>query len=220
MGAIVNERATCEGCGLEQVVPALAVGDVARCPRCRGRVAQHRPADAVRAAALAIAALILLLPANLLPILEIEYMGRTKASTVWGGCVALWDEGMWIVAALVFAASMLIPFLKLAAIFFLCWLDGSGRAMRVRAWMLRQVERIGRWSMLDVFLLAILVALVKLDSLSSARPGAGLFFFAAVVVLTMLASASFHPRSLWRELAHETPGRPSPDATPGRESPA
>jgi paraquat-inducible protein A len=201
---MAHQRTTCESCGLEQVVPPLAVGEVARCARCRTRLAQHRPADAARAAALAIAALILLLPANLLPILEIEYMGRTKASTVWGGCVALWDEGMWLVAALVFAASMLIPFLKLAAIFGLCWLDGSGRALRVRAWSLRQVERIGRWSMLDVFLLAILVALVKLDSLSSARPGAGLFFFAAVVVLTMLASASFHPRSLWRELAQES----------------
>jgi paraquat-inducible protein A len=108
---MAHQRTTCESCGLEQVVPPLAVGEVARCARCRTRLAQHRPADAARAAALAIAALILLLPANLLPILEIEYMGRTKASTVWGGCVALWDEGMWLVAALVFAASMLIPVL-------------------------------------------------------------------------------------------------------------
>lgn len=136
-------------------------------------------------------------------------MGRTKASTVWGGCVALWDEGMWAVATLVFAASIAVPFLKLIAIFALCWLDGSGRWVRARGWTLRQIERIGRWSMLDVFLLAVLVALVKLESLSSARPGAGLFFFAAVVVLTILASASFDARGMWREIDRErAPGEP------------
>lgn len=183
--------------------------------RCRQRVAQHRPADAARAAALSLAALVLLVPANLLPILEIEYLGRTKASTVWGGCVALWDEGMWMVATLVFVASIAVPFAKLAAIFLLCWLDGSGRAVRARAWTLRQIERIGRWSMLDVFLLAVLVALVKLDSLSSAHPGAGLFFFAAVVVLTILASASFDARTLWQELDVEGRAEPSsPTALP------
>lgn len=155
------------------------------------------------AAAFAAAALILLVPANTLPILEIEYMGRTKASTVLGGCTALWDEGMWAVAALVFAASIAVPFAKLAAIFGLCWLDGSGRLVRARAWTLRQIERIGRWSMLDVFLLAVLVALVKLDSLSSAHPGAGLYFFAAVVVLTIVASARFDSRGLWQELDRE-----------------
>ncbi len=130
----------------------------------------------MRAAAFALSALVLLVPANLLPILEIEYMGRTKASTVWGGCVALWDEGMWAEAALVFIASIAIPFLKLLAIFILCWLDGSGRLVASRVWTLRQIERIGRWSMLDVFLLAVLVALVQMESLSSAHPGAGLFF--------------------------------------------
>lgn len=158
----------------------------------------------MRAAAFALSALVLLVPANFLPILEIEYMGRTKASTVWGGCVALWDEGMWAVAALVFIASIAIPFLKLLAIFVLCWLDGSGRLVAIRAWTLRQIERIGRWSMLDVFLLAVLVALVKMESLSSAHPGAGLFFFSAVVVLTIFASASFDGRGLWQELATES----------------
>lgn len=212
----VPSHVTCHGCGLSQGVPELPVGGVARCCRCHARVAQHRPADATRAAALALAALVLLLPANLLPILEIEYMGREKASTVWGGCVALWDEGMWMVAALVFAASIAIPFLKLAAIFALCWLDGSGRLVRARAWTLRQIERIGRWSMLDVFLLAVLVALIKLDSLSSARPGAGLFFFAAVVVLTMLSAASFDARGLWSELVREQ----APDADSSPRSPA
>jgi paraquat-inducible protein A len=206
--------ATCHGCGLAQRVPPLPSGGVATCVRCRARVAQHRPADAMRAAAFALAALVLLVPANLLPILEIEYMGRTKASTVWGGCVALWEEGMWAVAALVFIASIAIPFLKLVAIFGLCWSDGSGRLVSLRAWTLRQIERIGRWSMLDVFLLAVLVALVKLDSLSSAHPGSGLFFFAGVVVLTILASASFDARGLWQELSTEWDIRNRPLRSP------
>ena len=197
------QRTTCHGCGLEQRVPTLHHGDVARCPRCGHRVAGRTDGDRVSAAALALGALILLVPANLLPILEIEYLGRVRSNTVWSGCVALWDEGMGVVAVIVFLASMAIPFLKLAAIFLLASLDGTGRAIAMRAGLLRFVESIGRWSMLDVFLLAILVALVKLGSLSSARPGTGLFFFAGVVVLTMFASAAFDPRAMWRELKLE-----------------
>ncbi len=162
---------------------------------------------------MALAALVLLLPANLWPILEIEYLGRVNASTVWSGCVALWDEGMWVVAAVVFLASIAVPFLKLGSIFLLCWLDGSQRLVGLRIWLLRQTERFGRWSMLDVFLLAILVALVKLDTLSSARPGPGLFFFSAVVVLTMIASASFDSRSLWQELRTEVDAAPRTAST-------
>jgi paraquat-inducible protein A len=198
-------------------VPELPVGAVARCPRCSHRVAQHRPNDATSVAALALAALVLLVPANTIPILEIEYLGRTQASTVWSGCVALWDEGMKAVAVVVFLASIAVPFAKLAALFLLCAMDGSGRWVRLRMWMLRATERIGRWSMLDVFLLAVLVALVKLDSLSSARPGGGLFFFAAVVVLTMIASARFDPRALWLEVRAEAEAQGAPNGrTDGR----
>jgi len=215
-------RTTCDACGLEQRLPALGPSDRARCRRCgrvlvtpalaertdRGfgqRIGVVRQRDANRAAALALAALVLLVPANALPILELEYLGRVKASTVWSGCMALWQDDMWVVATVVFLASIAIPFLKLGAIFTLTMLAGSGRLVALRAKTLVVLEAVGRWSMLDVFLLAVLVAVVKLDSLSNARPGAGLFFFAAVVVLTIFSSASFDTRTLWRELAEERP---------------
>jgi paraquat-inducible protein A len=201
-------RVPCHVCGLTQTVPALQEGDAAHCSRCDAVVVDasgsaRRHLGARRAGALALAALVLLVPANLLPILELEYLGRTKASTVWGGCVALWDDGMWVVATVVFLASIVVPFLKLGLIFVLAMLDGTGSAVDLRSRALRFIERIGRWSRLDVFLLAVLVAVVKLDSISSARPGAGLLFFAGVVVLTMLASASFDPAAAWRELGRE-----------------
>ncbi|MFO0828530.1 MAG: paraquat-inducible protein A [Phycisphaerales bacterium] len=200
--------ATCDACGLEQRLPPLKRGERARCRRCSRRLWTPSDApswrDAHVPAALALAALVLLIPANTLPILELVYLGRVSSSTVWGGCIALWDEGMWAVATIVFAASIAIPFLKLGAIFLLAMFSGSGRFVAARAKTLVVLEAVGRWSMLDVFLLAVLVAVVKLDTLSSARPGPGLFFFAAVVVLTMLSSASFDTRVLWRELAEET----------------
>jgi paraquat-inducible protein A len=198
-----TRHTACHGCGLEQGVPPLPIGGVARCARCAARLAERRPADAQRAAALALTALILLVPANLLPILELQYLGRVSSSTIWSGCVALWNEGMWLVAGIVFLVSIIVPFAKLWAVFVLAWLDGSGRQVALRAKLLRTIEFVGRWSMLDVFLLAILVALIKLGSMSKATPGPGLFFFAAVVVLTMFASSSFHPSALWRELRVE-----------------
>lgn len=197
---------SCPRCGLEQRLPSLPPGGSACCVRCATRLWTAPRGDATTAAALALAALIFLVPANLEPILTLEYLGRTRSSTVWGGCVALWDEGMWVVAIVVFAASIVIPFAKLAAIFFLAAAAGSGRWIALRGRLLRWLETIGRWSMLDVLLLAILVALVKLDTLSSARPGPGLFFFAGVVVLTMFATSAFDARALAREAAQEAVG--------------
>ncbi|MBL9149981.1 MAG: paraquat-inducible protein A [Phycisphaerae bacterium] len=193
-------RTVCHACGLEQHVRPLGPSERARCARCSRPLLTHASGDASRAAAVALAALILLIPANVLPILELEYLGRVSASTVWGGCVALWNERMWLVATIVFLASIAIPFAKLAAIFYLSIYAGTRRMVAFRARLLVALEVVGRWSMLDVFLLAVLVAVIKLDSLSSARPGPGLFFFAAVVVLTMVSSALFDSRALWREL--------------------
>jgi paraquat-inducible protein A len=139
------------------------------------------------------------LPANIYPILQMELYGAHSENTVLDGCVALFQHGERLVAVIVFLASILIPFLKLLGLFYLVITTrfASRRRRLERTWIYRLIDVIGPWAMLDVFLLAILVALVKLGELATVRPGPGLFAFAAVVVLTILATTSFDPSQIW-----------------------
>ena len=130
-----------------------------------------------------------------------NFYGAYSESTVWDGCVSLFQKGEWLVAAIVFSASILIPLLKLLGLFYLVIATKFGftRWRRERAWIYKFIDVIGPWAMLDVFLLAILVALVKLGDLASVLPGRGLLAFTAMVALTILASASFDPKQIWAE---------------------
>jgi len=152
---------------------------------------------------LALAALILYVPANTYPIMRMTYLGRTSENTIWSGCRHLFHHGSYGVAAIGFAASIVIPLLKLIGLFFLVLTARSSRWRQERMRIFRFVEIIGRWSMLDVFLLSIMVGLVKLGELATVVPGPGINAFAAVVVLTMLASASFDPRIIWEPPAED-----------------
>jgi paraquat-inducible protein A len=145
--------------------------------------------------------LILYIPANIYPILRMERYGAYSESTVWDGCVKLFQNGQWVVALIVFLASIMIPMLKLLGLFYLVVTAQvrSARRRRERTLVYKVIEVIGPWAMLDVFLLAVLVALVKLGEIATVRPGPGLLAFTSVVVLTILASASFDPRAIWEE---------------------
>jgi paraquat-inducible protein A len=151
-------------------------------------------------AALALAALIFYVPANVYPILRMNWYGAYSESTVWDGVASLFRQDQWFVATIVFLASIVIPLVKLLGLFFLvATANLESRWLRQeRTWIYRIIDVVGPWAMLDVFLLAILVALVKLDQFAAVWPGPGLPAFAAVVVLTLLASASFDPESIWR----------------------
>jgi paraquat-inducible protein A len=186
-------------CGLIQHLGPVSEGMVAECSRCGSRILKARRDSLGRTAALSLAALVLYVPANLYPIMRMEFHGVFTESTVWDGCVRLFQDGQWLVAIIVFLASLLIPLLKLVALFFLVISTrlNSQRAQVARARIYAVIEVIGPWAMLDVFLLAILVALVKLGRIATVTPGPGLLAFASVVVLTLLASASFDPRQLW-----------------------
>ncbi len=191
----------CRTCGLLQRVGELRPGTAAECCRC-GAILGEREVDSLRrTAAFSLAALILYVPANVYPILRMNYYGAYSESTVWDGCVGLFQNGQWVVAVIIFLASILIPLFKLLGLFFLVATTraGSARQRRQRTWIYRVIEVIGPWAMLDVFLLATLVALVKLKQLVSVLPGPGLLAFTAVVVLTILASASFDPASIWED---------------------
>lgn len=188
----------CKVCGQIQRLPELGPGLVAACFRCGSALAGPKT-DPVNTLALTVAALILYLPANLYPILRVEWYGAYSENTVWEGCVRLYQSGEWLVAIVVFLASIAIPLLKLLGLFFLV----ATRKFRFARWqrerfrIYRFLDVIGPWAMLDVFLLSILVALVKMRQLATILPGPGLLAFTALVILTILATASFDPRSIW-----------------------
>jgi len=189
----------CEGCGLLQRVDDLAPGTSAECIRCGSTLARQSYGGADATLALTLAALVLYIPANIYPILSMNMYGAYTENTVWDGVVSLFQYNQYFIAVVVFLASIVIPLLKLMGLFFLVasvkW--GRGRRLRARTRIFRFIDLIGPWAMLDVFLVAILVALVKLGDIGRIIPGPGLIAFTAVVVLTMLASQSFDPRLIW-----------------------
>lgn len=189
----------CEGCGLAQRVDDLAPGTSAECIRCGSTLASEAFGGADVTLALTLAALVLYVPANIYPILSMSMYGAYTENTVWDGVVSLFQYNQYFIAIVVFLASIVIPLLKLLGLFFLVasvkW--GKGRRLRARTRIFRFIDLIGPWAMLDVFLVAILVALVKLGDIGRIIPGPGLIAFTAVVVLTMLASQSFDPRLIW-----------------------
>lgn len=194
---------SCNTCGLLQQVDALPPGRVAECARCASRLTEGPRGSLQLTAALALAALILYVPANIYPILRMHLYGGYTESTVWDGVVGLANADQWFVAIIVFLASIVIPVMKLCGLLYLVVTTRFrlGRRLRERTRIYRFIDVIGPWAMLDVFLLAVLVALVKLGQIATILPGAGLIAFSAVVVLTLLASASFDPKLIWQERA-------------------
>jgi len=195
---------TCNICGLVQTIEELRPGTAAQCSRCGSTLARAKVNSLARTAAFSLAALIFYVPANIYPMLRMEYYGAYSENTVWDGCVRLFQDGQWLVAIIVFCASILIPLFKLLGLFFLVTTTQfkSKRLQQERTWVHQIIEVIGPWAMLDVFLLSVLVALVRLRQLATVLPGPGLLAFTAVVVLTILASASFDPKLIWRQPAH------------------
>jgi paraquat-inducible protein A len=190
----------CPVCGLAQRVAPAARGAVFECARCGAFLGREPERDSLHlTAALTLAALVLYVPANLYPIMRMYYSGAYSENTVWDGVVSLAHYNQWFVAAVVLMASIVIPLVKLVTLLYLVASaqlhSPSLPRLRTRLW--RFVDVIGPWAMLDVFLLAILVALVKLRTLATVLPGPGLAAFCAVVVLTILASSTFDPRLIW-----------------------
>jgi paraquat-inducible protein A len=192
------EIISCEVCGLVQRVEGPTAGQDARCARCESVLREGHSNSRMNTAALSLAALFLYLPANIYPILRMQYVGRYSESTVWDGVVRLFQHGKWFVAVVVFLASIVVPLLKLSGLFFLVWSGGRKSGRRLRTWIYKAICVIGPWAMLDVFLLAVLVALVKLGDFATVKPGPGILAFCGVVVLTLLASSTFDPRLIWQ----------------------
>jgi paraquat-inducible protein A len=152
-------------------------------------------------AAFGLAAAVMLVPANLLPVLGTNTGYEARTDTIFSGIVGLWNEGMWIIAAIVFVASILIPILKLLglAVLLIAATRPRVRRRRLLTRVYTTLDFIGRWSMLDVFLVAFLAGVVKFGALATIEPRSGIIAFAAAVVLTVLATDAFNPRLLWPE---------------------
>jgi len=195
----------CQACGQMHTFERPGPQMVALCCRCGTTIAKRSPRSLQLTAAFTLAALILYIPANFLPILRLDMYGATSQNTVWDGCVMLYKDGDDLVAAIVFLTSIVIPVFKLLALFFLIVstrLRFTGLKLpRFRVY--RIIDAIGRWAMLDVFALAVLVSLVKLERMATVIPGPGLLSFALVVIFIFLASANFDPQLIWesREMA-------------------
>ena len=173
-----------------------------RCPRCGARLHRRKPNSIVRTWALVIAAFIFYIPANALPVTITTYLGSTQSDTILSGVLYFMRTGSWGIALIIFVASIVVPIAKLIVL--------SGLLISVqRHWRWRPQERarlyritelVGRWSMLDVFVVAVLVALVRLGYLTTIEAGEGIVYFAVVVVITMAAAMTFDPRLIWDAL--------------------
>lgn len=173
--------------------------DEQTCTRCGALVHARRPNSLMRTWALLITAAILYIPANLLPIMTINSLGQGAPSTIMAGVIELVQHGMFPIAAVVFIASILVPTFKLVGIALLLFSVQRHQPLsaRQRIIMYRFIEFIGRWSMLDIFVIAILVAVVNFGRLASIEANLGAVAFASVVILTMLAAVTFDPRLIW-----------------------
>jgi paraquat-inducible protein A len=190
----------CPSCGsLNRDPSAQQAGGQPACAGCASTLHAPRPHSLSRSLALLLGACILYAPANLLPILETSSQFGSQRDTIMSGVVYLWQSGSWPLAVLIFAVSICLPLAKLLALGFLLlsvhrrW--SGGRLQRARLY--RTVEKIGRWSMTDVFVAAIVSTLVQLRGLATITAGPGAAAFAAVVVLTLLATHAFDPRLIW-----------------------
>lgn len=169
------------------------------CQRCGHKVFRIRPYSNRLTFMFSLTALIFYIPANVFPFMTIELYGNRNSATIWQGVTQMAESGSIAIAILVFLASILIPLCKLVVLFYLSATAENEKHLRFKMKLYDIVEAIGRWSMLDIFLLAILIAVVKLGHWTTVKPESGSLMFAFVVIFTMFASASFDPQLIWRK---------------------
>jgi paraquat-inducible protein A len=191
----VSDLKACHCCGLIQHIPALNQRQVAACSRCGSTVTRADDNSVSRTAAFATAAFILYWPAILLPILEIEQLGRHHESSLLVGTLELIRGGNWFVGIVVLLFSIIFPIVKIVLLMELSLLGLMHRNHKAVTY--RIMEQAGRWSMMDVMLLAFLVMLVKLGSIVEFHFGPAVWAFVLCVTMSMLASLSFNPHSIW-----------------------
>lgn len=196
MSGAAGMGAVCRHCACVQAMPASG-----RCMRCNGRLRSRRHGDPMQVWALLLAAIILYMPANLLPMMRVQTITGTSDHTIVGGVIELWRLGSWDLSLIVFVASVLVPITKILALSFLqlsALHDHSSRRPQIlRTRLYELLEFIGQWSMLDVFVVVLMAAMADFPGLSRISVGPAAFSFGAVVILTMWAAMRYDPRLGW-----------------------
>ncbi len=192
---------------------AILAADHPDCPRCGVIAAPRRKHSLQWTLALLFTSLMIYIPANMLPIMVTETLGTPYPSNIMAGVILLWSDGSYPVALVIFIASIMVPSLKMLAIGWLCWnANGRGHRDSERMHLIYEiVEFVGRWSMIDVFVIAVLSALVRMGQLMNVYPATGALLFALVVILTMIAAMTFDPRLTWDRVREHTTKEPRLD---------
>lgn len=197
----LDKLVACHECDLLMLKPKLAPGERAECPRCGFELFSHRPHMLGRSLALVIAALLLYVPANFLPILHLRFLGQTTQDTVWSAVAALYESGLQGIGAIVFLCSMGIPLLKLlcqlAVLLSIRWDIGRGYGLL----LYRVYHHLREWGMLEVYFMGILVSIVKLVSLADLAVGAGLFCFVCLLLVQIWLEVIMSPYQVWEALS-------------------
>ena len=190
---------SCHDCHLLSRMPKISATQAFHCPRCGGELHQRKPNSIMRTWALLIAAMIFYVPANFLPMTITSALGSTQEDTIMSGVIYFIHTGSWEIALVIFTASIFIPFVKFIILIYLLVSVQfkSINRLKDRTRLYRLTEAVGRWSMVDIYVVTILVALVKLGVLADIEAGPAAIYFASVVVMTMIAAESFDPRLIW-----------------------
>jgi len=204
--ALAASCASCHECGMLCRLPHAGAHGT-RCARCGAPLHTRKPQSLERSTALLLAAAICYLPANLLPIMTVTSLGKVESDTIMSGVLFFLQSGDYPLAIVIFTASIFVPVAKILILSFLLVSVHRGSRWRPveRTRLYRLTEAVGRWSMVDIYVVTILVALVRLGNLATIEAGLGAVFFGAVVVLTMLAAESFDPRLIWDRSEARTP---------------
>ncbi|KAA0874716.1 paraquat-inducible protein A [Nitrincola tapanii] len=190
----------CNECDLLLHRPVIRISQTARCPRCQSVLISARANSIERSLALACAGLILILPANLYPLLTLELLGQSRSETIFSSAMALFQDGLWGVSLLVLLFTILVPICKLCLLF---WVS-LGLQMRWSlpglSFALRSYLHLDEWGMLEVYLVGVLVSVVKLAAMASLEPGPGLFCLAALILVTTLSSSMLDKDLFWARI--------------------
>jgi paraquat-inducible protein A len=203
--AVTGLKASIAGCHTCGLASRIGAGHDHHCPRCGSPLHLRKTNSLERTWALVIAAAIFYFPANLLPITHTSALGKVQSDTIMSGVLYFLKHGDWPLALVIFVASVAVPLLKLLILAYLLWTvqRRSTTGMMDRTRLYRLTEAVGRWSMVDVFVVTVLVALVRLGILANIEAGPGATYFSLVVVVTMIAAHSFDPKLIWDPIGED-----------------
>ncbi len=203
----LSQLMACHECDLLMRKPELDLEQRACCPRCGYELSSHRAHVELRSLALVLTALLLFLPANFLPIMQLNLLGQTTQDTVWSGVVGLYRSGMELVAGIVFLCSMVVPLLKLLCQLLVLLCIRWRVALKSGRWLFRSYYHLREWGMLEVYLMGILVSIVKLIDIADLTLGMGLFCFIGLLLAQVWLEVTMSPHQIWAALEDEEHAR-------------